>query len=622
MTNIKTIGAYGNKGHYHYFRLIVEETTINNENNTSTIKYTFNLSEKSGYYFDWNSWGSAISYTININGNKITGTIPEFTPSTSGTNLKTGTLTIPHDNDGTKTIPISFNVTDKSGASYTCGNASSSDYMNLTVIPRASVLQPINDFIVENPILVNITKYVESYKHKLEIYNSDKTTIIKTITGVENGDSFSFTSEELNTIYSFSSQTNSYKLIFVLNTYTDDTYETQVTGSSEVSTNALITNASPVFTGFDYEENNQQILALTNSLNYVKGYSDIKISNLVANGQKNATITGWIVNNNVIENTGNNIIIINKVETDVVTVYALDSRGNTTPHTVQLSGFINYNALTKGAQSYDRIDDITEKVSIGFEGDYTPCNFGVIENSLKSVSYKYKITSSDQWVNGETVINPTIQGNKYSFNGLIKGDTNEGFDIENSYDIEVIVTDELSTVIYSYLIQSGKPAIAIYGNKLSLGNKFDENLSDYSLQLWGNISHDGKPFSQITALDVYPVGSIYMSTNNVDPGTIFGGTWEQIKDKFLLASGDTYSLGDIGGEATHTLTVNEMPSHNHRQTVTAARSGSGTTYVSWNANNLFGNTDTAARNTLNTGGGKAHNNMPPYLVVSVWQRIS
>ena len=62
---------------------------------------------------------------------------------------------------------------------------------------------------------------------------------------------------------------------------------------------------------------------------------------------------------------------------------------------------------------------------------------------------------------------------------------------------------------------------------------------------------------------IYPIGSIYLSVNNVNPGTIFGGTWEQIKDRFLLSAGETYSSGSIGGEANHTLSISETPSHTH-----------------------------------------------------------
>ena len=61
----------------------------------------------------------------------------------------------------------------------------------------------------------------------------------------------------------------------------------------------------------------------------------------------------------------------------------------------------------------------------------------------------------------------------------------------------------------------------------------------------------------------YPVGSIYWSSNNTNPGTLFGGTWTQIKDKFILAAGDSYSNGATGGAATVTLTVSNMPSHSH-----------------------------------------------------------
>ena len=62
---------------------------------------------------------------------------------------------------------------------------------------------------------------------------------------------------------------------------------------------------------------------------------------------------------------------------------------------------------------------------------------------------------------------------------------------------------------------------------------------------------------------VYPVGSIYLSSKNTNPGTLFGGTWVQIKDRFILTAGDYYSNGATGGAATVTLTVSNMPSHKH-----------------------------------------------------------
>ena len=62
----------------------------------------------------------------------------------------------------------------------------------------------------------------------------------------------------------------------------------------------------------------------------------------------------------------------------------------------------------------------------------------------------------------------------------------------------------------------------------------------------------------------HPVGSLYWSTDSTSPATLFGGTWEAITDKFILAAGSLYTAGDTGGEATHTLTIDEMPKHTHK----------------------------------------------------------
>lgn len=64
-------------------------------------------------------------------------------------------------------------------------------------------------------------------------------------------------------------------------------------------------------------------------------------------------------------------------------------------------------------------------------------------------------------------------------------------------------------------------------------------------------------------LAAHPIGSLYWSSQSTDPGTLFGGTWTRIKDKFILAAGDTYTNGATGGTATVTLTTNNMPSHSH-----------------------------------------------------------
>ena len=119
-----------------------------------------------------------------------------------------------------------------------------------------------------------------------------------------------------------------------------------------------------------------------------------------------------------------------------------------------------------------------------------------------------------------------------------------------------------------------------------------------------------------------------MSANNTDPSLLFGGTWERIEDSFLLAAGSTYGAGTIGGEAQHTLTESEMPTHYHGELHWATADGellnlngggidSHLINVTWGAG-LAGSPIYTGR----AGGNQPHNNMPPYLAVYVWKRLT
>lgn len=150
---------------------------------------------------------------------------------------------------------------------------------------------------------------------------------------------------------------------------------------------------------------------------------------------------------------------------------------------------------------------------------------------------------------------------------------------------------------------------------------------------------------------VYPVGSVYMSVGSSSPALLFGGTWEKIQDRFLLASGSTYAAGTTGGEPSHILTESEIPWHYHgfsgttsdngnhshtgntlelRQTNSynysndAARpiASSATHYGLQITNDAGSHQHTFSGNTVGVGGSTAHNNMPPYLTVNVWKRIA
>lgn len=170
---------------------------------------------------------------------------------------------------------------------------------------------------------------------------------------------------------------------------------------------------------------------------------------------------------------------------------------------------------------------------------------------------------------------------------------------------------------------------------------------------------------------VYPIGSIYMSTVNTNPSILFGfGVWEAIEGgRVLLAHGNGYVAGNTGGSATHTLTIEEMPTHNHTGSVTLAgahghsatanSAGEHTHRIDGSINGHeyvnrdIASTRSSGRTELieatafsisksgehthdiqvnnngnhthgipNQGDNTAHNIMQPYLVVYIWKRTS
>lgn len=131
---------------------------------------------------------------------------------------------------------------------------------------------------------------------------------------------------------------------------------------------------------------------------------------------------------------------------------------------------------------------------------------------------------------------------------------------------------------------------------------------------------------------VYPVGSIYMSVNGTNPGTLFGGTWSRLEDRFLLGAGSDYVAGATGGEAEHTLVKAELPAEQYRIGQDMSALGVQATWYLTYANGpspagdayakIYNSPTGAWALTEPLGSGQAHNNMPPYLAVYIWKRTA
>lgn len=119
---------------------------------------------------------------------------------------------------------------------------------------------------------------------------------------------------------------------------------------------------------------------------------------------------------------------------------------------------------------------------------------------------------------------------------------------------------------------------------------------------------------------VWPIGSIYLCFDEMNPSDRFGGRWVRIENAFLLAASKSHPVGETGGEETHVLTVDELPKHTHEQ----ADMQYGADWLSapgqWSASSS--GSATHQYTTKEAGNDQAHNNMPPYLAVYIWRRVA
>lgn len=175
--------------------------------------------------------------------------------------------------------------------------------------------------------------------------------------------------------------------------------------------------------------------------------------------------------------------------------------------------------------------------------------------------------------------------------------------------------------VLSWTNDKGKPNPASVNIKGPKGDAF--TYADFtSAQLEALRGPKGDKGDPLSVLEAYPIGSIYISTNKTSPATLFGGKWSEIHGAFLFANSALHKAGEIGGEEEHTLTVAEMPSHQHGipfpnsagpEEAAIGYPAVSDTNKSWGAEMC---------QTKSAGNGAAHNNMPPYLSVYMWERES
>ena len=416
-----TITANGSKGH-HKFTLEVTESNYSVNNNTSDVSFTFKIAPiQSGY--NWSGWGSYISYTITIDGTNYTGTIGSYNGSSTVT-LKSDSKTgIQHNNDGTKTISFSFTVSDTSGQSYTCGNATKSGSLVLTTIPRASQIGVTNaDIGSSTNITINkaSNEFTTTLFYKASGQNSWTKIVDKTSLQV-----YPWTVP--TSFYALTPNSKTITCQFYADTYNGDMF----IGNSSIVTATFTATGNPTISNIVAKDLNPTTIALTgNDDTMVKYASNVRVT-VTASGQNSATISSIKINN-VIATGG--VVTFNGATTNTYQVVVTDSRGYTTSQTKTMIG-ANYIPLTIN-QTISRNQPTDNKINITASGNYYPGTFGATLNSL-TVEYRYKERSSATWGSWTNLV-VTISGNTYSGNTQLSN-----MDYTKIYDFEVRAKDKV-----------------------------------------------------------------------------------------------------------------------------------------------------------------------------------
>jgi hypothetical protein len=526
---------------------------------------------------------------------------------------------IPHNNDGSKSITITANFNPNSTSTLTNGYVSGT--FTLDTIPRATTpTLSASTITMGSSVTITATPADSSFKHKIRY---EFGSLVSQVEGVKVGgtqitadyiSSGTITFTPPTSLGNQIPNTNSGTCKILLYTYNSS--------GSHIGTNSVnLTVNVP-----SYTPNISNIALTGNNLlsgAYVQGKSTVKAI-ITATTSYGASIKSC---SSVVDGktyTGTNFtssVLSNGSKTVSVTV--TDTRGKT--KTLASSAFTVYAYANPTITSFTLERQADEKKVIAtVKGSISPVNNKNAKNITVTLNdVTQTITSSSYTIDGTTTF--TNVPTDITLTAMAK--IWDGYTADNPAKREAVLPTVAVTMDF---YKTGK---GVAFGKVSEGENFEVawdanfkkdltvegNLTVADLSLGKTLTVDGKSLLNLT----YPVGSIYMSVNGTSPATLFGGTWEQLKNRFLIGCGDTYSAGASGGSATHTLTISEMPSHKHTLYVATATTTAAD--AAWRMQGAKGYssylTSGSADNIEPNGGGQAHNNMPPYLAVYMWKRV-
>lgn len=499
---------------------------------------------------------------------------------------------VAHNADGTKTAQLSdtFNINATIDGTKV-GSITASGSIALDRIARNAAIVTANDFTdVTNPTLTYSNPSSFACDVSIE-FAGGSITRAGAISGAGGSYTMQLTDAERMTLRNVSKNSPTLKVTYALKTTIDGTAY-----YSRAERKMNVVDAAPELGAVSYEDTNAATVAVTGDKSrIIQNHSTLTVKVPTSTAKKGATITGYTIAFGGVTKTVKAAGAVSLGSVDVsysqaLTVTATDSRGFTASQSVQVT-VDDYSAPTAVIDLH-RLNNFEPTTYLTVYPRYSYVNG---KNSV-TITAKFKKVSDSSYGTPVTLadsVQPTLT-----------------CDRDSAYDFVVTIADKLESTDYNLTLGKGIPSFFIDTEKSSIGVNCLPSQSDV-LQLGDS--------AWLTAQGAYPVGAIYLSVTDANPAALFGGTWERIGGRFLLGADSTYAAGSTGGEASHTLTADEMPRHNHEIDNLNA-SGNATPYMTVQAQEKKGYGGNIQ--TMFAGGGKAHNNLPPYLAVYMWQRVS
>ena len=572
-----------------YFWVQWSQNSQNIEDNSTIINWSCGFHPGHKYYLNAIKMSSVVINGVEVYSGGTYSNITDYQDRT----FASAPLKIAHTPDGSK----SFTISGFSGWIYESGTTyASAQTFTLPTIPRASSVSCSSANIGSNAT-ITINRASTSFTHTLTYSFGSLSGTIATKTSSTNI-SWTIPTTFYGQIPNSKSGTG---------TITCDTYNgSTLIGSKSTSFTATVSeSASKPTLSPTVSDSNATTTALTgNSSKFIKYYSNASVAT-GAQARNSATLKSQKITCGA-KSLSSASGTINAVESGSFTFSATDSRGYTTTQTVNKT-LIEYIKLTcslnAGAPTTAGV--ATLKIS----GNYWDGVFGALANTL-TVQYRYKSQggSYGSW----TTVSATKSNNTYNATATISG-----LNYQTTYVFQARAIDKLATINTDEQARRTTPI-------------FDWSKNDFNVN--GTLKINNTNIFDL----IYPVGSFYISAKSTNPAILFGGTWEQIQGRFLLGRSSSYPVGSMGGEATHTLTEAEMPSHDGHLSagiVGTVPQGKGNYKGFLNLDKMTAYGDVGrgwnvhAGNEIHpaseaVGGGQAHNNMPPYLSVYIWKRTA